>query len=86
VNALWQGENHVEFTDPGAINRSKYPGEYITTDRVSVTSADGAVLPVFLTRRRDLPLEGEAKVPLHRYGGLGGRTTPAFQPVAGPAS
>jgi prolyl oligopeptidase len=56
------------------------PDAYVT-ERVSVASADGTVLPMFLTRRRDLPRDRDAKVLLHGYGGVGASTTPAFQPA-----
>jgi prolyl oligopeptidase len=56
------------------------PDIYVT-EQVSVTSADGTVLPMFLTRRRDLPRDGDARVLLHGYGGVGASTTPAFQPA-----
>jgi len=56
------------------------PDVYVT-ERVSVTSADGTALPMFLTRRRDLPRDGEAKVLLYGYGGVGASTTPAFHPA-----
>jgi prolyl oligopeptidase len=56
------------------------PAAYVT-ERVSVTSADGTVLPLFLTRRRDLPRAGDAPVLLHGYGGVAASVTPAFSPT-----
>jgi prolyl oligopeptidase len=56
------------------------PDAYVT-ERVSVTSADGTVLPMFLTRRRDLPRDGGARVLLYGYGGVGASTTPGFHPA-----
>jgi prolyl oligopeptidase len=56
------------------------PDAYVT-ERVTVTSADGTELPMFITRRRDLPRDGEAKVLLHGYGGVGASTTPTFHPA-----
>jgi len=56
------------------------PDVYVT-ERVSVTSADGTALPMFLTRRRDLPRDGNAKVLLYGYGGVGASTTPGFHPA-----
>ena len=56
------------------------PAEFVT-ERASVTSADGTVLPLFLTRRRDLPRDGDAPVLLHGYGGVGASITPAFSPL-----
>ena len=54
--------------------------DYVT-ERASVTSADGTIVPVFLTRRRDLPRDGEAPVLLHGYGGVGVSVTPSFSPA-----
>jgi prolyl oligopeptidase len=51
--------------------------DYIT-ERVLVASADGTRLPLFLSRRRDLPRAGNAPVLLHGYGGVGVATTPHF--------
>ena len=49
-----------------------------TTERVEVTSADGTVLPLFLTRRRGLPRRGDVPVLLYGYGGVGACTTSSF--------
>ena len=53
------------------------PREFVT-ERVMVTSADGTELPMFLTRRRDLPRQGDVPVLLHGYGGVGVSITPSF--------
>jgi prolyl oligopeptidase len=55
-------------------------GEYLT-ERVLVTSADGTAVPLFLTRRRDLPRDGDAPVLLYGYGGVGASITPSFSPA-----
>jgi prolyl oligopeptidase len=54
--------------------------EAFVTERVQVTSADGTVLPLFLTRRRDLAPSGDVPVLLQGYGGVGLCTTPKFTP------
>ncbi len=48
------------------------------TERVFVTSEDGTRVPLFLTRRRDLPPDGTARVLLCGYGGVGIAVTPSF--------
>jgi prolyl oligopeptidase len=53
--------------------------EYLT-ERVFTSSDDGTRVPLFLTRRRDLPRDGEAPVLLYGYGGVGASETPAFKP------
>jgi prolyl oligopeptidase len=54
------------------------PDEFVT-EQVQVTSAEGTVLPLFVTRRRDLPRSGDIPVLLYGYGGVGICTTPAFK-------
>jgi prolyl oligopeptidase len=53
--------------------------EYLT-ERVFVRSGDGTMVPLFLTRRRDLPRDGNARVLLYGYGGVGASETPVFKP------
>ena len=50
------------------------------TERVFVRSPDGTRVPLFLTRRRELPRDGAAPVLLYGYGGVGASETPAFKP------
>jgi prolyl oligopeptidase len=54
--------------------------EYVT-ERVVVRSADGTAVPLFLTRNRDRPRDGEAPVLLHGYGGVGICVGPRFSPA-----
>jgi prolyl oligopeptidase len=54
------------------------PAAQYLTERVFVRSGDGTRVPLFLTRRRDLPRDGEARVLLYGYGGVGAPFTPAF--------
>ncbi len=53
------------------------PGKFVT-ERVRVISADGTAVPMFLTRRRDLPRNGEVPALLYGYGGVGVSITPSF--------
>lgn len=84
------------FTEPGSLWRhdlgsgrttlvraaevSLSPDEYLT-ERVTVTSADGTAVPMFLTRRRDLRRCGDVPVLLYGYGGVGVSITPEFAPA-----
>jgi prolyl oligopeptidase len=86
----------VSFTESGRVYRhdlrsgqttlvhaaaaSLDPAAFVT-ERAEVTSADGTMLPLFLTRRRDLPRRGDVPVLLHGYGGVGACTTPSFSAV-----
>jgi prolyl oligopeptidase len=68
----------------GQTTRLRAPGvtlpeaDYLT-ERLFVRSGDGTRVPLFLTRRRDLPRDGDARVLLYGYGGAGASFTPAFQ-------
>ncbi len=50
----------------------------IVTEQVFVPSRDGTLVPVFLTRRRDLQPTGEVPVLLYGYGGFDIPLTPSF--------
>jgi prolyl oligopeptidase len=78
---LWRhdlGSGHTTLVRPAAMSLS--PDEYLT-ERVTVTSADGAAVPMFLTRRRDLRRSGDVPVLLYGYGGVGVSITPEFSPA-----
>ncbi|HTW09754.1 MAG TPA: prolyl oligopeptidase family serine peptidase [Acidimicrobiales bacterium] len=53
------------------------PSDYVS-ERVFVTAGDGARLPLFLTRRRDLEPDGNAPVLLYAYGGFNIPIVPKF--------
>jgi prolyl oligopeptidase len=56
------------------------PAAQYLTEQVFVRSADGTRVPLFLTRRRGQPRDGDARVLLYGYGGVGASFTPAFKP------
>jgi prolyl oligopeptidase len=56
------------------------PALYVT-EQVWYPSKDGTRISMFLTRRRDLPKDGNAPVFLYGYGGFNQPMTPAFNPV-----
>jgi prolyl oligopeptidase len=66
----------VVHVPPGGLDRREF-----ITERVSVTSPDGTVLPMFLTRRRGLARSGDLPVLLCGYGGVAVSTTPSFSPT-----
>lgn len=78
--ALWRHD-----LESGATSLVRAPGvtlpapEYLT-ERVFVESPDGTRVPLFLCRRRSLPRDGDARVLLYGYGGVGASFTPAFKP------
>ncbi|MDX2198191.1 MAG: prolyl oligopeptidase family serine peptidase [Phycisphaerae bacterium] len=56
------------------------PDRYVTT-QISYPSKDGTKIPMFLTHRRDLQLNGENPTLLYGYGGFNIPITPAFSPA-----
>lgn len=79
--SLWRhdlGSGQTTLVRAAAVSLS--PDEYLT-ERVTVTSADGTTVPVFLTRRRDLRRSGDVPVLLYGYGGVGVSITPEFAPA-----
>jgi prolyl oligopeptidase len=73
---LRSGETTVVHAPAGALDQREF-----ITERVSVTSADGTTVPMFLTRRRGLARSGDVPVLLCGYGGVGVCTTPSFSPA-----
>ncbi len=50
------------------------------TEQVFYTSKDGTRVPMFITRRRDAPRDGNQPVILYGYGGFDVSVTPSFSP------
>jgi len=79
--SLWRHDlrsGRTTLLRPAAVSLS--PEDYVT-ERVGVTSADGTVVPMFLTRRGDLRRRGDTPVLLYGYGGVGVSITPEFSPA-----
>ena len=53
------------------------PAPY-TTEQIWATSKDGTKVPVFVTHRKDMPLDGSTPTILYGYGGFNISTTPFF--------
>jgi prolyl oligopeptidase len=52
-----------------------------TTDQVFYTSKDGTRVPMFITRRKDAPRDGDRPVMLYGYGGFNVTLSPSFSPA-----
>ena len=77
--SLWS--HHVVTGETRMLRGSAAPIDVdaLVSEQVFVTAGDGASVPLFLTRRRDLSPSGEAPVLLVGYGGFDIAMTPAFQ-------
>ena len=66
-----------EFRSP------KVPADFTpyVTEQVFYTSKDGTRVPMFITRRRDAPRDGNQPVMLYGYGGFNITLKPAFNPA-----
>jgi len=56
------------------------PAPYVTDERFAI-SKDGTHIPVFITHRRDIALDGSHPTLLYAYGGFDISLTPGFSPV-----
>lgn len=55
--------------------------EGYVTEQVFYTSRDGTRVPMFITRRRDAPRDGDQPLMLYGYGGFNVSLTPVFRPA-----
>jgi prolyl oligopeptidase len=61
----------------------KVPADFTpyVTEQVFYTSKDGTRVPMFITRRKDAPRDGNRPVMLYGYGGFNVTLSPAFSPA-----
>ena len=61
----------------------KVPADFtpFVTEQVFYTSKDGTRVPMFITRRKDAPRDGNQPVILYGYGGFNVTLSPAFSPA-----
>jgi prolyl oligopeptidase len=79
--AIWQHDlatGQMRLLEPSSARIN--PADFVT-EQVFVTSADGAQVPMFLTRRRDVQQDGQVRVLLYAYGGFDIAITPWFSPL-----
>jgi prolyl oligopeptidase len=60
------------------VPRLRFDPASFETEQVFVPSSDGARIPVFLSRKKGLPRDGERPVLLYGYGGFNVSLTPGF--------
>lgn len=73
------GASKLYFTPAVQFN----PDEFVTT-QVFYTSKDGTKIPMFITHKKDLKLNGDCPVLLYGYGGFNISLTPSFRLTAIP--
>jgi len=59
-----------------------FDGTPYVTEQIFTTSKDGTRIPVFVTHRKDMPLDGSTPAILYGYGGFDISLTPNFSPSA----
>ncbi|MFN8475488.1 MAG: prolyl oligopeptidase family serine peptidase [Anaerolineae bacterium] len=69
-----RGDSDVLYAPPLRMDTARY-----VTRQVFATSKDGTRIPMFLTHREDLPLDGQNPTLLYGYGGFNISLTPNFQ-------
>ncbi len=69
-----RGESDLLYAPPLKVDTSGY-----VTRQVFAASKDGTRVPMFLTHREDLPLDGQNPTLLYGYGGFNIPLTPSFQ-------
>jgi len=85
----------TSFTDAGTIYRydaksnsykefikteSPFRGNEYITEQVFYPSVDGTQIPMYITRRKDIPLNGKNPCYLYGYGGFNISVTPSYSP------
>ena len=65
-------------TGLGTLGARDYPD--LIAEEIEATSADGTKVPLSVTRRRDLALDGHANAIVEGYGGYGSSSQPFFWP------
>lgn len=78
AGSLWSHDVRTGETQLLRRSEASLDAGALVSERVMVTASDGARLPLFLTRRRDLPQDGRAPVLLYGYGGFSIPITPDF--------
>jgi len=67
-------------TEPVEVPQMRFNPEAYETRQVFYTSKDGTRVPMFITHRRGLKLDGSHPTHLYAYGGFNVSLTPAFSP------
>jgi prolyl oligopeptidase len=62
---------------------SPFDSSPFVTDQWQAKSADGTLVPYFITYRRGLPLDGEAPTLVHGYGAAGASLSPRYSATLG---
>lgn len=80
--SIWQHDLATGATTTLRASQSRIDPGDLVSEQVLVKADDGALLPLFLTRRRDVEPTGEVPTLLYGYGGFNIAMTPSFSPTA----
>jgi prolyl oligopeptidase len=75
---IWSHDLRTGRTELVAASSAPFSSGDYTTEQVFVPSADGTLVPMFLTRSRSAQPSGDGRVLLYGYGGFNVPITPAF--------
>jgi prolyl oligopeptidase len=79
-------KKELAATDLEVWARTEIPSDLsrYTVEQKRATSKDGTEVPMFIVRRKDMPLDGDNPTLLYGYGGFNVSLTPAFNPTIVP--
>lgn len=75
---VFKYDQHTNSAVPFISPKINFSTDDYVTERVFCTSADGTKIPMFITYRKDLELNGHTPTFLTAYGGFGVNMTPRF--------
>lgn len=79
--AVWSHDLDSQSSQLVSTSAAPVDPDRIETSQVFVESADGTLVPLFVTRRVDVVADGDAPVLLYGYGGFDIPITPSFSPT-----
>ncbi|MBI1406713.1 MAG: prolyl oligopeptidase family serine peptidase [Caulobacter sp.] len=80
---LMFGEGATPMGRPVKTLPARFDADNLIVEQKQATSKDGTLIPYFIVRRKDLPMDGTAPTLLHAYGGFQLSKLPVYDPIVG---